>query len=73
MVIEEKALIYDEAGDKLSVSTDEAAVRDLYARVLMAESDCLRRVAACHPGSDARGGGRVTVEKPAKKMRAVWS
>jgi hypothetical protein len=32
MGIEEKALIYDEASDKLSVSTDETAVKDFYAR-----------------------------------------
>jgi hypothetical protein len=32
MGIEEKALIYDEAGDKLSVSDDEAARKDFYAR-----------------------------------------
>jgi len=32
MGIEEKALIYDEAGDKLSVSTDETARKDFYAR-----------------------------------------
>jgi hypothetical protein len=32
MGIEEKALIYDEAGDKLSVSNDEAAIKDFYAR-----------------------------------------
>jgi hypothetical protein len=32
MGIEEKALIYDEAGDKLSVSTDETAIKDFYAR-----------------------------------------
>jgi hypothetical protein len=30
--IEEKALIYDEAGDKLSVSDDETAIKDFYAR-----------------------------------------
>jgi hypothetical protein len=32
MGIEEKALIYDEAGDKLSVSTDETTRKDFYAR-----------------------------------------
>jgi hypothetical protein len=32
MGIEEKALIYDEASDKLSVSTDETAKKDFYAR-----------------------------------------
>jgi hypothetical protein len=32
MGIEEKALIYDEAGDKISVSTDKTARKDFYAR-----------------------------------------
>ena len=30
--IEEKALVYDEAGDKLLVSDDTAAIKDFYAR-----------------------------------------
>jgi hypothetical protein len=30
--IEEKALVYDEAGDKLLVSDDAAAIKDFYAR-----------------------------------------
>jgi hypothetical protein len=32
MGIEEKALIYDEDGDKLLVSDDTAAIKDFYAR-----------------------------------------
>ena len=32
MGIEEKALIYDEATDKLAVSNDEIAIKDFYAR-----------------------------------------
>jgi hypothetical protein len=32
--IEEKALVYDEAGDKLFVSDDGAAIKDFYARAL---------------------------------------
>jgi serine protease inhibitor len=32
MGIEEKALIYDDASDKLSVSEDQIAIRDLHAR-----------------------------------------
>ena len=32
--IEEKALVYDEAGDKLLVSDDTAAIKDFYARLL---------------------------------------
>jgi hypothetical protein len=32
MGIEEKALVYDEAGDKLLVSDDLAAIKDFYAR-----------------------------------------
>jgi hypothetical protein len=32
MGIEEKALIYDEAADKLAVSKDEIAIKDFYAR-----------------------------------------
>ena len=32
MGLQEKALIYDEAGDKIIVSDDVAAIRDFYAR-----------------------------------------
>jgi hypothetical protein len=32
MGIEEKALIYDEATDKLAVSKDDTAIKDFYAR-----------------------------------------
>ena len=32
MGIEEKALIYDDASDKVSVSQDDSAIRDFYAR-----------------------------------------
>lgn len=32
MGIEEKALIYDEATDKLAVSKEETAIKDFYAR-----------------------------------------
>jgi hypothetical protein len=34
MGIEEKALIYDDASDRLSVSEDQTAIKDFYARAL---------------------------------------
>jgi hypothetical protein len=32
MGIEEKALVYDEAANEISISEDEAAIKDFYAR-----------------------------------------
>ena len=36
MGIEEKALVYDEAANDISISEDEAAIKDFYARAFQA-------------------------------------